>query len=377
MIYGVTAPTGGGKSYFALRKILKWLTERPARDCVVTNLALDVPVLCEWLVKEYGEMFGAAERIRLLNLDEIGCFWRYYGPGFELPGERVEVLMGDGKKAKQLDYSIRDQTQGSVLYVIDEADEIFSARHFASMVGDIRYYMRHQRKFSDDVYLLCPAWEFLVKEMRIMCHGVWVMENTAQMKMGTVPYVGGFFRGVGWIKATQWKVNQGGSWGGATAVPREQHRFRVDVAGLASCYRTEDGIGVKGFRDSVRKAEKAKGLHPAWLALPVILAVVGVAMAPRMIGMGLTSAVGATEKAVAIKPVEKPAAVQPVPVKTEEDSGVYFVGKAPGRSGELRIFLSDGREYHTQMREFQGFAPNAVKIDGKIYRTPPPGYGLH
>lgn len=367
MIYGITAQTGGGKSYMAMRKVEEWLATRP-NGMVVTNLALDLGELCDHLTKEYGDTLGAAERVRLLDLDEVGKFWRHFGVGYDVPeNARIEIRGGDGKKVEQIDYKCRYEAGHSVLYILDEADEIFSAKAFAAIVHDLKYYTRHQRKFGDDVYFLTPAWEFLVKELRVMCHAVWVMENGAQMKMGKIPVVGSMVRGVSWIKGTQWRVKQGGAWGGLNEVPRDVTRFRIDPKGLGRCYRTEDGLGVRGMGETVRKAEKAKGISPWWIAVAVVAVIAGFVMLPRVAGQALAKTVtdlSTVEKgsnAVHVPQVSQqpqvavakiPAAAPvPVPEKIREQpkEEVFLTGimRNPVAEGCI-VYLSDGRAVSDQ-----------------------------
>jgi len=349
MIKGITAPTGGGKTYQAMRFILAWLVNRP-KDQVVTNVALDVGALAAFCAREYPDVVDISERVRILTLDECGQFWLVYGVGYTLSGARQDIRAGDGRVSKELDYSARREAGHSVCYVLDEADELFDAKSHSSISHDLRFYCRHQRKFGDDVYLLTPAWEFLVKEMRVMCHSVWVMENTKQMKLGKIPLIGSYFRGLGWVKATEWKVRQGGVWGGLSEVARDESRFRVDPNGLGACYRTEDGLGVVGMQATVVRAEKQKGLSPVWLGVVVVAFGVVLLFLPKAFGSVFSSEVRSLSSgpvAAAFVPVPvpaKPAVLvdSRVTVKKTEEKRDRLVGIAWGKGGH-RAILESGR----------------------------------
>jgi len=86
MIYAVTAQTGSGKTYFVMTKIAKALGETNKQ--VVTNVAINMGELCEFLTKEYGDTCEATDRVRILTLDEVGSFWLAYGVGYDMPGTR-------------------------------------------------------------------------------------------------------------------------------------------------------------------------------------------------------------------------------------------------------------------------------------------------
>jgi len=380
MIFAVTAQTGGGKSYFCMRQIIKTLTEKPTTQ-IVTNLAIDLPALCQYLTEEYGEMFEAPDRIHMLTLEEVGQFWLIYGKGYRLDGKRMELRGGDGKMRLELDYSQRDPAKGgsghSVDYVIDESDEIFDAKSFAGMSHDLRFYARHQRKFGDNVYLISPAWEFLVKELRVMCHAVWEMENGRQMKMGKVPLIGSLFRGMPWIKGTQWKVRSGGSWGGINEVPRDTTRFRIDPKGIGSTYRTEAGLGVAGNAATVRTAEKMKGLNPSWILVAGVAFCVAIFFGPRLFASIFAGTVTSGTK---VSTTALPMTNTPPPFITKTHHvevirtvrndpppiPVYLSGYAQF-GGRMIVYLSDG----TQTDRFKRVNAQTVEVDGKLYTFAP------
>lgn len=388
MIYAVIGQTGSGKSGFVFRKIETWLRTR--QECrVVTNLALDVEEFCQYLQEEYGETFDAAERIQLLDLDQIADFYRFYGKGYTIPAERSKIIkMGDGEERECQDYDGRHKAGWGVLYAIDEADEIFDAKRYAKIVHDLRFYTRHQRKFSDDVYFCAPSWDFLVKELRVQCHAVWSMENQAQLALGKIPLVGIAFKQLAKIKARQYKVRPGGAWGGLDK-PRSTESYSIQPKGIDRCYRTEDGLGVKGIGVKVRVAEKAKGFHPAWAAVACVLVILAI---PSILNLGsklfggavvgvATKAGAAAHQAATNEPpqgghhsmiaaqrkTEPSAAAElsnslPIgnrhtsPDRAVSDTNqVYCTGFMPGkRPGELIFILSDGRTVSSKEPGFQG-----------------------
>lgn len=377
MIYAVVGQTGSGKSGFVLRRIERWIVERE-KALVVTNLALDVPEFCQYLTETYGETFDAAERIQILDLDKVACFWRFFGEGYVIPEERTVVVpMGDGEQRECQDFSGRKLAGHSILYALDESDEIFDAKRWAKIVHDLKYYTRHQRKFGDDVYFLAPAWDFLVKELRLQIHAVWAMENQAQMALGRIPVVRIAFRQLAKIKARQWKVNQGGSWGGIHNKPREELSYSIEPKGIDRCYRTEDGLGVQGMGSTVRKAEKAKGLSPVWIGAIVVACICAIPFllkgiswmlgsSVKTVAAGTTQAAGITNTAVNVRQyaiaerktldqdnrkTQTPAEMSyAAPVHCE---GLYYA------DGMWIFILSDGRKLSSKQPDFLGLVKDA------------------
>lgn len=384
MIYAVVGQTGSGKSGFVLRKIERWIVERD-RALVVTNLALDVPEFCEYLNETYGETFDAAERIQILDLEQVACFWRFFGRGYTIPEERSVVIpMGDGEQRECQDFSGREKAGHSVLYALDESDEIFDAKRWAKIVHDLKFYTRHQRKFGDDVYFLAPAWDFLVKELRLQIHAVWTMENQAQMKLGRIPFIGSLFRNFARIKARQYKVRQGGAWGGLNELPRDETSYRVDPKGIDRTYRTEDGLGVKGLGSIVRKAEKAKGLSPVWIgvgvaacicAIPFVLKGISYAIgssvrtvtASTAAGAGITNTVSSStviQSPIAKRNTEMPAKRNTeMPAQLSYEVKPYCTGVVWDGKGAWIFYLSDGSTRASTQPDFLGLVRDS---SGKV-----------
>lgn len=297
MIYGVTAQTGSGKTYFVMKRIIEWLVADPTNQ-VVTNLAINMAGLCEYLTKEYGSTLDCFARIRILDINEVWEFWRFFGVGYEVPNTRRIKVMKPGGFDMQLDIDgcVNEAGGFSTLFAIDESDKIFDAKAHAKMGTDLKDAMRHQRKFVWDVYFITPNWGFLVKEVRVLCHLAWVMENGQQMKLGRIPFIGSLFRGLPWITGNAWKVDPNGNFGGAREQPREVTRFRIDPQGIGGTYYTAGGFGVKGNQKKVIKAEKVKGLSPMWLGVAGLVIILALVQVPRLLGKAVakTSEIGVT-----------------------------------------------------------------------------------
>lgn len=385
MIYAVCGQTGSGKSYYTMRKVVQWLEQNETNQ-VVTNLPIDMGELCAYMTREHGDTQGVRERVRILSLQETAEFWLHPGVGLDLdPTCRIAIPKLKGRVDLEIDYTRLQQSGHRVLFALDESDEIYDAKAWGQMGGDLGYFCRHQRKWGFDIYFLAPSWSFLVKEIRVLCHAVWIMENGAQMKLGKIPFVGSLFRGVPWITGLMWKVDDKGNYGGQNVQPRDQTRFRPDPDGIGKCYRTEDGLGVTGNREVVVKAEKSKGLHPVWIGAAALLLVLALLQVPKVIGKAIggvsdvsakaySSVTNAVQSAVApVSNVQKKQETNTVPrVSVEED--IYCTGIASLERGRISVFLSNGNVKSSHDRDFQGFAYNGfgrvcgARFGGKVYR---------
>lgn len=389
MIFAVVAQTGGGKSYLVTKKALDFLRDNPTGH-VVTNIPLLVDEICDYFTKEEGSTLNAAERIRLLNLDEVWRFWMCYGQGFTHSGARKSLPAADGSTREQLDLDEISQHGFPTFFGIDESDEIFDAKLYAKVSHDLKHFTRHNRKLVSEVYFIAPSFSFLLKEIREMCHGVWVMENGQQMKLGKIPLVGSLFKGAPWIKGTLWKVRAGGAFGGLGEQPREVTRFTIDPKGVGRCYKTEGGLGVTGNASMVRKAEKVKGL-PMWaLGIPAVAVAAALFFVPRMLGAGVSKVsasvtqgfTNATAGITAVVPKTLPAIVSntaPNKLRSEEKADqeeppIRMTGVGPSRKpGVGIIYFSDGSTRTTADPDFGGFLANGAgmrvgcRIGGKTF----------
>jgi len=274
---------GAGKSYFALEYIVTEL--RTTHRYIVTNLSIKIPELCQYLHDKYGDTFGAAQRIRLLQDEEVGRFWTCYGPGFDLSG-RVSTVV-HGKKQDHLDYAPRVAAEGpfrGVLYVLDEIHEHFNARRWSETGVDALHYLSQHRKLGDDVICITQHVDNVDKQFRSVCQDYTVLRNLRKEK---VPILGGIFKAPSTIVRTTY-LNPPGS---GKQPPMESGFVKLDLDGLAKCYDTAAGVGLRGTTADTQV--KAKGISFVWFF--VALALIGVAI------LGLGRGVSSTLSGIAGK----------------------------------------------------------------------------
>jgi len=339
MIYVIYGPGGSGKSRFQVQVIADKLRE--TRQNVVTNLALDVPRLAEYLEQKFPrENLRVTERVRVLTDAETRYFWRYRGP-VVWTGHEYEMQEDKG-------------THG-VCYIVDEAGAAgFSAKAWASM-GDSRTprgiecaaYLDQQRKHSDDVYFSTNGRNpnRICKDVRDVAHYFIRLRNEYLAQYG-------IFRGRGRFTAKMYDHEPEKS-----STPIRQIDFHIDEQGLASCYRTEQGVGVTGTTHA-DKGARAKGIS-IWWAIPGAFALVSlIFFIPQWMGSlagGYVSkskapkaqATQANTENTTLRPREAQASstqsnpLQPNTFRQEEPE-VYIRGYVKS-AGKHNILLSDGR----------------------------------
>lgn len=332
-IHIIFAPGGGGKSFYQMLIIENQLLNT-ARN-IVTNLAVDVPALAEYMARVYPHReTNVGARIRLLTEEETPFFWKYRGP-----------LRWDARADYEL---IEDKGEKGVCYVIDEAGAAgFSAQAWAESVGRstrgvlCTAYLDQQRKHGDDVFASTNGRtpNQIAKAFRDKAHYFIKCRNGYLAQWG-------IFRGKGEFSA-RWFLEEPG--------PKSEHMrkevWKLDTKGLANCYRTEQGVGVLGT--NADKGQRAKGITITWLIpafMAVALMIVG---GPWLMGKFFQKAI--TPKAARSAPPAKPSHVdaKASPPPSAPIPGQISVAVAPQPAprkvrgvvvgnGRVTVTLSDG-----------------------------------
>lgn len=282
MIYIPFGPGGSGKSLWQVIRIVEVL--RSSRRNIVTNLALNVPRLAEYLEKLYpNENLRVGERIRLLDVEETRCFWRYRGP--------VKWVGPDAS-----DYE-EDKGAFGVFYVIDEAGACgFDALGWATSVGrstrgqELVAYLDQQRKYGDDVIASTNgnSPSQIAKGFREKGHVFVALRNEYLAQYW-------IFRGRGRFVARYYNGEPS-----RNSEPFKVETWQLDAEGLASCYWTEKGVGVVGT--GADKGARAKGISIWWAVVGAFALVAMVGLVPYGVGKVAGSYLGGTKKEPAKNP---------------------------------------------------------------------------
>lgn len=258
ILYG---PGGSGKSNYQMRIVEREL--RFTRRNVVTNLAIDLPALQEYMERNYPtEKIDVTKRIRVLTVEEAREFWKYRGIKKLDAGDLWEGSPYDDTLTT---VSLEDDGRYGVCFILDEAGALgFNARGWAAIEGkstrgaQCEWYLDQQRKFTDDVWASCNGRHptAIAKPFRDKAHEFVRLSNGYLQTWGK-------FKGKGEFKARFYTHEPD-----KTSEPFKEEKWKLDASGLSGCYRTQDGVGVTGLNADI--GQRAKGI-PIQFMIPGII----------------------------------------------------------------------------------------------------------
>jgi len=366
-VHFICGKPGGGKSLYGMKLILEEL--RFGNRLVVTNLALNLPRLNEYLQKTYPkEDIILRDRIKLLDEESCKKFWLFR----QFTGSVNDVPWNEPGRG--------------AFIVLDELHLFFNAREWMHTGTDCLHYLSQHRKLGDDVICITQHVGNVDKQFRSVAQDFSLIVNGFKQKLG-------LFRGLPMFHRYTYPAEPNGT----KTEPDDTGHFRLDAAGIASCYDTAAGIGVHGR--GADKAERKKGLSPFWfpvIALAVIVAIMfGVKGCNKAVQVAMS---GDKQDSVAHPPpasqsdakqggVVAPLAQetgQPIP-PPQQNNRVDAVGVAADRpvvvqkllrgDGRARIVLSDGRTFDSGVdEELEVVLNHKVRISGQwhYFKRPDP-----
>lgn len=406
-IHFISGKPGAGKSLYATQLVLQELQR--SRRMILTNLALNVGRVCEYLQKTYGDDFHARERIVILDPNEVGTFWLQ--TGHQKLTERIEVELSGGKSQKYIDFSKRPaervkvesvpsastpegrqvatwtwERDPGVLYVLDELHEYFDSRRWAETGVDATHYLSQHRKLGDDVICITQSVQNVDKRFRGLAQDFTYVRNHSKE---SIPFLGGIFRSLDKFSRDTYLEPWTGS-----QMAIETRWFGLDKDGIASCYATAAGVGVLGSVADVGR--KRRGLHPVWVVVALIMGAIALWKVPDMLiakvvsSSSVQTAAGVNKGPPAGAVAGSPASVvHSAPVSPVAGPPASVVHSAPASlagplasppatnvvctgfvtiGNEYLIALSDGRVFRTGSKSVRWFGKDrGAFIDGRLY----------
>jgi len=292
---------GSGKSLYGMHLVERELAE--GHRNIVTTLAIDVPALNEYMQRKYPKRdCDVCGRVLVIGKEELKTFWRYRG---------IERMGEYGPEPYVMGPFGDDTWSGSrpqCLYVLDEAQVCFNAREWMKTGPEFCQYQSQHRKAGDDVIAITPGSTLLDKQFRTLAAECIVLKNLYKAKSGV-------WKGP---RKIVWR-----SFANCPPLPGEDHYakgdIQIDAKGLASCYRTADGVGFVGGCDA-DKGKESKGIP--WYYGIVLAVVLGFA-GWWVIGGILKFGVKKGSESLSVSGGAVPAAVQAAVASTNVANGAF------------------------------------------------------
>jgi len=273
-IHIIFGPGGAGKSLYQTGEILIRELRMTKRN-IGTNLPINIERLAVYMAEKYpNENHRIEERLFILTEKETPYFWRYRGSW------KYRLRENAVNQYSDIELVRRDSPHGCV-YIIDEAGVCgFSAVAWSSdkesRTAECLFYLDQQRKWGDDSYFSTNgrAPNAIAKGFRDKAHYFIKLKNNRLAQVGP-------FRGRDNFRWAEYTVEPTPSNG---AEAQRTGTFNLDVKGIASCYRTTDGVGVSGGPADIGK--RASGIPIMWV-FPLMIAVASLIIAvPWALGRG-------------------------------------------------------------------------------------------
>lgn len=340
---------------------------------VVTNLAINLPGLNEYIQKTYPHLFNPwlgpkvfslHDRLRVLTDEETGVFWTIRG---YYDAKITRCSKGEWQIGMKPSYAgVRD---GGVFYAIDEVHNFFNARAWMETGRDVLHYLSQHRKLGDTVLAITQAVENVDKQFRSVTQDYTYLRNLKKEKMGLFKMPSVFVRKTYGAPATP------------QSTPMETGTFMMDCTGIGQCYDTAQGVGIHN-RGNADREENRKGI-PWWvfvIGLPVVAMAIFIYV-PKIGAHVFFPGVPGVDRT---QTQTNSLLVKPEPVKSqskqglekaeakEEQRGVEAVlkmtGWAKNAEGKWTVLLSDGSMHVEGDGHLTFLAKTFCIVDGKQHK---------
>ena len=381
-IQGVVGKPGGGKGAYAMEVALWWLTETNYK--IVGNFALSHGNIAAYLAKYYPDRdFDLFNRIVKLTDSQAQYFYRYRSlDDLEkpLPYQHIltKAIVPDDEFTVSsnkigIDYhSVKEP----VLYLVDEAQNLFNNRAFAETGFPVRFYLSQHRKMHDVVLLITQQMGLVDKSFRAWCQNFIYCRNLSKEMVSRLLRAPKKMRRITYLQALESNSQQ---------EPESTVEVDFDLE-ILNCYDTNAGVGISS---QVKGAENVvkKGFSTKWILYPAIVGVVVLAVLMARLPKYLAGASNKLTAAVMGTPTPNKGGVDlvaqlPVPTQTSIKTPTLTPSLAPPQ--EVRqdkilwsMFTAPKRvdldTYVSRLRELDDVKVIIVD-DTRCYVTFPPKY---
>lgn len=288
MIHFVTGLPGDGKTLYSVHVAVKRLV---FTNCtVVTNVSMLKDRLNEYIQDKYPHAeVDVMNRVRLIKDEQVSSFFRYRSGDLDLP--IMDENGPDGKKLDRLTFLANAKTyflpmnesedyRQPVFYIIDEAHDYFNAREWMTTGRALLYYCSKHRHLGDEIIFITQHLEQCERQLRNLCSEYHRIKNHYRRSMGFISSRGRFTRESYYQPPTSPNVKS-----------FEKSSFKIDAAGVASCYETRGALGIEGTSEQQRDVKKRRlPWWSVWLGLGI--AAIAVFVALKLVPMMISSYIG-------------------------------------------------------------------------------------
>jgi len=399
MLRGIFGRTGGGKTLTLVSKLI-WTLLETERMCVTNLQELNLARLNEYLQecreKEAKKHPSRArppvdldKRLLVIRKLDTRHFYRFRAGGLVLPevndkdkqGKPIGVDAFNEMMENYFDvvYTRKEWAIG-VDYFMSECHRFFPARQYQEFAKPMGFYATQHRHLDDNAWLESQFPGQIDSNFRELVVEWYHVRNHGREVMGM------FRQRAVFSWRMYYELPKG------KAEPDDKGEFRLDAAGVASCYKTRGAISALA-NDKPEEQPKSKKLPfwclPLFIIAGLVLAGCGLAMVPKIVEKGIGAVLGGVnagaQKGLAstipatstpTAPVSEPAVDAPgvrvvalaapvTPASAEVRVAGYVVSKANG--GRLILTLTDGRIFtESDGVEIRIDRAGAI-VDGKRY----------
>jgi len=400
-VHFVTGRPGNGKGLVSVQVVVDELVqgERP----VITNLPVRIgPWVRRWrsggkwrcqaemglqayLLREYGKDFDVLKRVHVLQEDEVGEFYLRR----VVDGKLVVLSCERDSQGRVVSFDTSAAlASGGHVYVVDEAWRNFGAREWQQTGKGVLFYGAQHRHLGDDWYIVTQHTKQVDTAFRMIAQDYWVCTNHSKRRLGVFRQPDVFSVAVYGVPPES-----------RSEPPMHRRVFRLDKAGLGSCYDTTAGHGIAGAGGADIQ-ERRRGLHIGW-AIVLVVVIGGLVLlgswgagrfverklsgepkgvpqrvgvpqsgsgpVPAVWGGGVVSLHGPARASSLSASSAAPSAVS---VKVESAEPVYWTGSAVLPGGVCVVCLSDGRVLSSARGEILRAGDGWVETrQGVVYRA--------
>jgi len=330
---------GDGKSMAGMRRLETVLAMSRER-WVITNLPVEMGELQSFLIQRYSSDLECFRRVVLLDQEQCRKFWLIRGDGWRLIDLADDQWAQNKYPSLQRVFRWKPRTEETGLsrrdlstmtmpevvqlldsgeieegdfgklhleadYILDECQNVYPARNYHSTPKGFPFYITQHRHLGDNFTGITQKEDQVEKVVRNLAMEFYVYKNLGQRRKMwfRLPAIFGFTM-----------FNEPPSRQGAS--PQDMGTFKIDIAGLAQCYRTASGFGMGGPTMHADTKTKRSGVSWKWAILALLVFVVFLCFVPSLFSKVLMWGLFAKKKEGSVTAVTAPLPVVPAPTNS-------------------------------------------------------------